>query len=189
MSDAVQIAMVRALLASDPELQRFTRAALASIDVGVRVEPLIPHVDDPPGPAPIPAGKFRSERVRRILRAIRERPLTPDELQVEMPDVQRTSLISAVHMLADRGYIEILPVRYALVANPTPRPITEVRAERRGKGRTRRTLTAADRVLLGVESDMAVTSRLGFDRTQIRDLRRTLGIAPVTRGGRGLRPA
>lgn len=181
-NDARQVALVRALLEADPELQRFTRAALAAIDTG-------------PQPAKSGAtspGPFRSERTRRILSALQTAPLTPDELRSALPDVQATSLTGAVHALIARGYVEVQPARYALVANPTPRPITAFRAERRGGGRAHRVLTAADlseadRALLGIESDMAIAARLGFERMQIRDLRRALGIAPVTRGGRGYR--
>lgn len=181
-NDAQQIAMVRALLEADPELQRFTRAALAEIDAGPQ----------PVKSKAVLAGPFRSERTRRILAALQEQPLTPDELRSALPDVQATSLTGAVHTLIARGYVEVQPARYALVSNPTPRPITAFRAERRGGGRVHRILTAADlseadRGLLGVESDMAIAARLGFERMQIRDLRRALGIAPVTQGGRGYR--
>lgn len=166
---------IYAALRADPELEAATRLALSKLDAE--------------RPIPVPTAGVRSARTRRIFEALQRGPLTPEELHALLPDVQRTSLIGAVHALASRGYLEISPVRYALVRDPKPITSTVVRATR--KGRTPRPhlmpsmLSSADLALLGVESDMSIAKRLSFDRVQVRDLRIKLNIKPV---GRGWRP-
>lgn len=161
-------------LRADPKLEAATRVALAQLDAE--------------RPIPLPVDGVRSARTRRIFEALQHGPLTPDELHARLPDVQRTSLIGAVHALHDRGYLEIIPTRYALVRDPRPITSSQARASR-----TPRTplahlvadsLLPEDRARLGVESDMSIAKRLGYDRRQIRDLRIMLGIAPVRRSWR-----
>lgn len=134
-------------------------------------------------------GTFRGE----LLMALAEHPMSNDELRARFPDVRVTMLHATLHELKQRGFICQDPARYRLV--PDAQPVSARRAPRTGRYRTQREPLKLEglpehlRDQLGQMSDLAIAEEAGLKRSDVRELRISMGIEAVSRGGRPKSPS